>query len=266
VNIMRPEELLQMGKLPEALAELEGLVRAAPADVKLRVFLFQLLSVMGEWERAMTQINVVADMDAGALLMARLCGPALNAEALRADVLAGRRTPLVFGEPAEWVGKLVEANRLLAEGHGPAAQTLRAAAFEAAPSVPGAIDDHPFEWIADADPRLGPVLEVVLNGNYCWVPMIRVREVRIEAPVDLRDLVWIPATFIWTNGGEAAGLIPSRYPGSEKSSNSAVRMARKTEWTEVGPDCFQGLGQRMFATDTAEYPLLETRRIVFETK
>jgi type VI secretion system protein ImpE len=58
-------------------------------------------------------------------------------------------------------------------------------------------------------------------------------------------------------------LLPVRYPGSEASADSAIRLARKTEWTGLDSDTVAGLGQRMFATDGNEYPLLETRSIKF---
>jgi type VI secretion system protein ImpE len=144
---------------------------------------------------------------------------------------------------------------------------MRAAALEAAPAIAGAVETdsgrHDFEWLADADPRLGPLLEAVIDGRYFWVPLVNVAEVRLEKPTDLRDVVWTLAQFRWTNGGEAAGLIPTRYPGSESSRDGAVRLARKTEWVDRGGDLFVGFGQRLFATDGDDFPLLEARRIAF---
>ena len=51
---MNAEEYIQTGRLDEALAALQSEVRNQPADAKLRTFLFQLLCVLGQWERAMT--------------------------------------------------------------------------------------------------------------------------------------------------------------------------------------------------------------------
>jgi type VI secretion system protein ImpE len=65
----------------------------------------------------------------------------------------------------------------------------------------------------------------------------------------------------WTNGGEAVAFVPVRYPGSEKSQDDAIALARKTEWENQGSDLYFGLGQRMFVTDEGEYPLLEVRQI-----
>ena len=255
------EELLKAGRLDEALAALESQVRAEPANAKLRVFLFQLLSVLGDWKRALSQLNIAAELDAMNLLMAQVCRAALNCEALRSEIFAGKRSPLVFGEPPEWVGLLVQANQLIAQGKYKPSQKLRDRAFDLAPAVPGSVNGRPFEWIADADSRLGPILEAIIDGKYYWVPFTAVKQVIIEPPADLRDVVWIPATFVWVNGGQAAGLIPARYPGSENSEDYAVRLARKTDWLEHPAQVYIGLGQRILATDKDEFPILQIRSI-----
>jgi type VI secretion system protein ImpE len=258
---MQAEELLRAGRLQEALVALEGQVRSDPANAKLRVFLFQILAVMGDWERALSQLNVAAELDAINLLMAQVCRAALNCEALRAEVFAGKRSPLIFGEPDEWVSWLVQANQMVAEGKYQGARKLRERAFDESPAIAGSIDNHQFEWIADADSRLGPVLEAIVDGKYYWVPFTAVKRVRIEPPTDLRDMVWCPAQFMWTNSGEAAGFIPTRYPGSESSEDNAIQLARKTEWTEHPGDTYLGLGQRVFATDKDEFSLMQIRQV-----
>lgn len=259
---MKADELLKAGRLTEALAALQAEIRQSPADPKLRVFLFQLLAVMGQWDKALTQLNVAADMDARNLLMAQVCRDGLAAEAFRAEVFAGRRQPLVFGEPAEWVGLLIQSNQLAEQGRHDAARDLRERAFEAAPATPGTVNGEPFGWVADSDMRLGPMLEAVIQGRYFWVPFHHVKEIKIEPPTDLRDVVWLEAMFTWSNGGTAPGLIPTRYPGSESSSDPALALARRTEWDTRGDGASVGVGQRVLATDAGEYPLLEIRRLV----
>ena len=261
---MQAEELVQAGRLSEALSALEAQVRADPTDAKLRIFLFQLLSALGDWERAINQLNVAAELDAINLLVAQVYGTALNCEALRSEIFAGKRSPLVLGEPTEWVGWLIQANQLVTEEKYQAAQELREKALEAAPAIPGTINGDDFEWIADADSRLGPVLEAIVDGKYYWVPFTAVKQMRIEAPASLRDLVWISAHFTWTNGGEAGGLIPTRYPGSESGEDDTLKLARKTEWVELPGSTSLGLGQRLLATDQDDFPLLEIREIDFD--
>jgi type VI secretion system protein ImpE len=202
-------------------------------------------------------------MDSESTLLASIFQPVIQCELLRAEIFAGKRSPIVFGEPEPWIGLMVQANALIAQGEIKAARELQAQALESAPATAGALNAQPFEWIADADSRLGPILEAMIEGKYCWVPFTRVKKLMIEPPTDLRDLVWIPASFIWTNGGNASGFIPARYPGTELAADNALKLSRKTEWTDRGEEVFTGLGQKVLTTDQAEIPLFEARLIEF---
>ncbi len=258
---MTAEESVKAGRLDEALADLQGRVRKAPSDPRLRVFLFQLLAVMGQWDRALTQLKVASDIDPSTVAMFKTYQEALRCEVLRGDVFAGRKTPLLFGEPSEWMALLVQAVKLGAAEKFEEASSLREKAFEAAPTTSGRINDQPFAWIADADSRIGPMLEAVVNGRYYWVPFSRLREVRVEKPADLRDVAWTPAHLTLANAGETVALIPTRYPGSEASPDQRVVMARSTEWLERPGSTFIGLGQRQLATDQGEFGLMDVRTI-----
>jgi len=253
--------------LSELLLETQGQVRKEPAQAKHRIFLFQLLCVLGQWDRALNQLNVLSEIDASSLAMVQTYRQALQSEAYRVDVFCGRRMPLIFGEPERWIALLLEALRLGAEGKFSEAAAIRAEAFDLAPATPGRFDDpkpDSFAWIADADQRLGPMLEAVIDGKYYWVPFARISALRIEPPQDLRDLVWVPGFFRWSNGGESAGLIPTRYCGSESSEDDRILRASRTEWLDAGEGIFTGLGQRMLATDVDEYSLLDLRGVVLD--
>lgn len=259
---MSAPALFAAGDLAGCLAQLQGDVRRQPADGKLRVFLAQLLMVTGDWDRALTQLSVAAELDAGALPMLHAYGAAIQCERLRAEVFRGTRSPLVFGEPVSWIAGVLQALALDADGKAEQAAALRTQSLESAAAVAGTLNGTPFEWIADADSRLGPILEVVLEGGYYWVPFERIQRVVVEAPADARDFVWLPAQITWSNGGEAIGFLPARYPGSEASSDNAIRLGRKTEWRALGGgDQYAGLGQRVLTTDTEEVGLLELREL-----
>jgi type VI secretion system protein ImpE len=220
------------------LRYLQEQIRREPARSDLRVFLFQLLAVLGQWERALTQLDVAAELDPAALAMAQMYREAIRCEVLRADVFAGRKVPLVFGEPEQWLALLIES--LLKADAAPAqSQELRAQAFEAAPTSSGTLDGAPFEWIADADMRLGPVCEAVMNGRYYWVPFSRLTAITLEPPADLRDVVWMPAHFQFANGGESVGVIPTRYPGSERATHRS-RWRERRCGARIRPTCSPG--------------------------
>src|SRR5690606_12282675 len=111
---MSAEECLREGDLDGALAALQQSVRSHPADAKQRVFLFQLLAVRGDWDRALTQLDVLKDMDIGTLPMTQAYREAVRCERLRQTVFSGERSPLIFGEPEPWIALLIQALSLAA--------------------------------------------------------------------------------------------------------------------------------------------------------
>ena len=261
---MQAEALLRAGHVDEALKELQAAVRASSADGRLRLFLAQLLMVQGAWQRALGQLQVAAQLLPESVPMAHAYRLLIVAEMTRSAVFAGDSTPAVLGEPEAWLARLIDAVGALGRGQrGASIMQTVASALEEAQTVPGTIDGKPFEWLGDVDMRLGPVFEIVMNGRYFWVPGQHIRRLTLEAPTDLRDLVWLPASVEWVNGGTAEVFIPVRYPKSEQAAD-AFRLARNTEFDEPIGGLWTATGQRMFATDHGEYPMLETRSIEFE--
>lgn len=258
------EQSLRDGDTTAALKYLQEAVKADAANAKLRIFLFQLLCVLGQWERALNQLNVAAELDPSALAMAQTYREAIRCELLRTEVFQGKRSPMIFGEPQQWLALLIEALLLGGRDKFAESNTLRAQAFEMADATSGSIDGKPFLWIADADSRIGPIVEAIINGRYYWVPFSRLIKITIEAPEDLRDMVWMPAHFQFDNGGESVALIPTRYAGSENSDDQQILLARKTLWDEFAPDAYRGLGQRLLTTDAGDIPLMDVREIALD--
>ena len=207
---MTAELLIKAGDPAAALEALQDQVRKQASDPKLRIFLFQLLAINGEWKRAQAQLEIAGQMNKEAEPMVQAYRDVINCELHREAVFQGKSKPLIFGEPEEWVAVLVEAQQAFARGEMEAFNKLNAQAFETADSRSGRINDEGFEWLADADQRFGPVFEFIFNGQYYWVPMSRLSKLHTEKPTDLRDLIWLPAEVQWTNGGKLMVMIPVR--------------------------------------------------------
>lgn len=261
---MLAEQRLREGKLLDALDLLQEEVKRSPGQAKLRVFLFQSLVVLGRWERALKQLQVAAQLDPIAIPMAQAYRELVRCEILRSEVFAGKRTPVVLGEPPEWVAKLIQALALDAEGRGDEADALRGDALGNAESVAGTLNGERIEWVADADTRVGPTLECYLRGRYHWIPYSRVAKLKLEAPTDLRDLVWLPGIITLRGGEEQTCFVPSRYADSQDCDDDNLRLARETHWEERGPHTLVGKGQRMTLTDKGESPLFELRELVLD--
>lgn len=258
---MQAEEFLKSGDLDGALNALQEAVRGDASNPALRIFLFQLLAVRGDWKRAIAQLKVSAELDKDATAMAQTYREGIICEVYRAKVFAGEKEPLIFGEPAEWIALMLEALKAQAAGNVAQAAETRARAFDLAPEVSGEIDGTPFAWIADADMRLGPLLEIVINGKYYWMPFSAISKIEFEDPADLRDAVWTPCQVTLSNGGDVVALIPTRYAGTVESGSEADKLARATQWVDLGDETFAGIGQRLLTTDEGDTALMDVRMI-----
>ena len=257
------DALLRQGDVDGARSALVEAVRAAPSDQRLRMFLFQLLAINGEWDKARSQLQSLVQLSAEAQMLSATYNPVLDAEKQREAVFSGAaEASLLMGEGG-WADSIAKALSGFASGDGAAASALRDAAFDSAPDLPGNCDGRPFDWMADCDSRFGPTCEAILGGRYGLLPFDTIRSITATGPEDLRDTIWYPVEIEFRSGQSAAAFLLTRYPGSEKADSGAVRLGRVTQWTdhEWGQ---QGSGQRLWTfSDGEDCGILEFRKIEF---
>lgn len=254
LNETHTAQLLAAGDVAEARRQLVQGVRDRPADQRARMFLFQLLCVEGEWEKARAQLRALAELSPEAQMLAAAYGQAIEGEQARARAFAGEEAASLLIEAPAWAEALVSA---IATGEPDAA------ALDACPDTPGDVDGRPFDFLFDGDARFGPMFEAIVAGRWGLIPFAMVEEISTEGPVDLRDLVWLPAEIRFRQGPALAAMLPVRYPGTEREPEGGLRLARMTEWREAG-GLVRGNGQRVWTTGEGEdVGILSFRRIRF---
>lgn len=257
------DALLREGDLPGARAALVEVVRSRPSDAKARMFLFQLLAVAGEWDKARTQLNSLAQLSPEAQMLSVAYGQAIDAERTRAEVFAGTNRIEVLANGDAWAASLAEAIEHYANGRTTEGDAARDAAFDAVPDAPGRFNESAFDWIADADSRFGPAFEAIVAGRYGLLPFDAIERITCEGVRDLRDLVWLPVQIAMKSGQSIAAFLPARYPGSEKSAVANEQLARATSWH---PDTSgeAGSGQRLWTlSDGEDHGILSLRLLEF---
>lgn len=256
------DDLLRQGDLDGARKALVEVVRSSPADAEARMFLFQLLAVAGEWDKAKTQLATLAQLSAEAQMLSVAYGQAIEAEKVRAGVFAGTaEMPLLHH--ADWAVPLAKSFGHFARGDADRGDAARDEAFEAAPDMPGRFNDVAFDWIADADARFGPSFEAIVNGAYGLIPFDAVESIKSDGPRDLRDTVWFPVTLAFRTGTSIAALLPARYPGSEGAADTAERLGRATSW-RASPAGEIGSGQHLLSLSSGDdHDLLSLRHLTF---
>ncbi|WP_249744951.1 type VI secretion system accessory protein TagJ [Burkholderia pyrrocinia] len=248
--------------LAEALSRVEADIKRAPRTPTHRWLLFELLCVLGDWPRALKQLQVCATLDDSMVPTAHVYRDLIRAECFRADVFAGKRRPGFIVEPPLWTAGLVAALALEQDGKPTEADAAREASLNDAPLSAGTNDRASFQWISDSDTRLGPVCEMVAAGHYRWLPFCQIASLDISGPERLVDLVWCPAHMTLCDGTELRAYLMARYPGAEHGSD-AERLARTTRWTEAGRTGVIGHGQKTWGTDQCDIGLLDARTYRF---
>jgi type VI secretion system protein ImpE len=233
-------------------------VQTAPDDFIARSLLWQVFACRGEFERARKQLEVMVGLDASWAVEVQACHGLIDSEVERAAVFAAQRTPTCFGPPPEWFGALVAAVAHIAHGQAAAAVTLLNEVADAMPERPGTINGQAFAWLCDGDARLMPVLEVVAQGKYVWVPWQTVRSLTAQPPTELRDRIWQRALLDATGTGSIEVFLPVRYPVPQ---TEAQQTAAQTDWQPLDDRFFLGFGQKMLLTDQAEHALLDVREL-----
>jgi type VI secretion system protein ImpE len=232
---MNAQAEFQAGKLNAAVQALGAELRDNPTDARRRTFLFELLCFAGDYSRAEKQLDVLAGDGQAAEMGALLYRAALHAERIRQAIFEKKDYPITDPESDE--------------------------------PLSGTLNGKPFEFFSDADPRLGARLEVFAAGDYLWIPLHHIASIELQAPTRLRDLLWTPAivrtgpAFKGKELGEV--LLPTLSPLSWKHSDDQIRLGRATDWQDDGTGNVVPVGQKMFAFDDDEIPILDIRKLEF---
>jgi len=231
---MNARELLQAGKLDEAIQAVSAEVRDNPQDVKRRTFLFELLCFAGDFSRAEKHLDLAAQGNQSAEMGGLLYHAALHAERTRHDLFSKQEYP----RPKHTTGL---------------------------DEISITINGKNYHSLSDADPRIGSNLEVFAAGSYMWIPFGLLNSIEIAPPKRLRDLLWLPAKIRTSDKYEERELgevlLPVLTPFASQHANANVRLGRATLWEETPEGETIPVGQKLLLADDDELPILEVRSV-----
>jgi type VI secretion system protein ImpE len=102
----------------------------------------------------------------------------------------------------------------------------------------------------------------MVAGGYRWLPFDDLASLNKDAPAGLLDLVWSQVDLVLRDGSSLKAYMPMRYPVAA-TDRDAILMARETVWSELGRTGVHARGQKMWATDAGDLPLLDLRSCTF---
>lgn len=262
---MKAKELLDAGRLSDAIEELNQEVKSQPANAHLRIFLFELLCFQGAYDRAQKQLDVIATQSGqvGTDLAVQVYRNLLQAEKTRQQVFQDGTLPKFFQTPPAYIDRYVVLAKKIQHAPDEIGEVL-AQAEEMSPAVSGRMNDQAFASFRDSDDRVGPILEVFQGSDYLWLPWEQIKRLEISEPKKLRDLIWIHARIESHEQVLGDVFIPALYVFSHQHENDRVKLGRMTEWQSIAEQMVVGTGLRLFLVDEREFSLLGVRQLEFQ--
>jgi len=246
------------GRLEPAIDAQTEYVKTHPADPDSRLFLFELLALAGQWDRAARQIAALHYDDPALAHAAQVYANLIRAEGTRRDVFAGEASPRVVAPAPEHVSLRIEAAGALARDDADRARELLGRAAELLPAVAGTLDGQPVDAFRDCDDLMGTTLEVMADtGEYFWVGLDQVEQLTIRAAATPRDLLWLAAELTLSSGRVSQVFLPALYPDPQGRADDPVKLGRVTDWHQPVEGVVLGVGARLFVANDQAKPMIE---------
>lgn len=246
--------------IDELFEDAKARAQRAPTDFRARSDLWQIFAARGEVDRARKQLDLMIQIDSSWAMEVQACHGLLLAEDERLKIFAGVKPPVCLGTPPDWFAKSVVAVGMVAAGHAEAAAKLLSEVRDEAQALCGTLNQGPFEWLCDGDARIGPYLEVIVQGRYFWAPWQSLRSLVTRPPTEIRDMLWQQAMVEVTEEGPIEAFIPVRYPHPRNSDES---LSRRTDWEPLSTDLYIGYGQKTLFTNDNSCGYLDVRKLDF---
>jgi type VI secretion system protein ImpE len=262
-------DLFNAGQLLDATQAAIGAVREAPTDVDQRWMLATLFCFNGDFDRAdkhlQTILAAAPDLAAEVLLFRNL----LRGEIARRQCFEEGRVPAFPESPSESHQLLLRALALEIGGEPETAVSLVQQVSNGLPALSGQCNQQSFEGFRDWDDFLASIVEVItVNGDYYWLGIEQIREIRFDPIVEMRDMLWRNAEITTSDGATLAAYFPVLYPGSADDADEAIRLGRAADWVEKPAGVLRGKGVRSFEIGGETLPLsqIDTLRLSVSSK
>lgn len=261
---MQALELLNAGKIDEAIASAIELVRSQPTATGAREILVELFCLQGDLVRADKQAEAILVQQPTTAVTTSLLRQLIRAETSRKEFWREGRVPEFLGDVTDLSKRTLQAFVEWNAGHKQEAMTLLSSVDETAPSLSGVCNEMQFEGIRDLDDFCAHHLEVLTStGKYYWVPFEKIESMQFESVTRPRDLLWRQCHLIVKDGPDGVVYIPVLYQLTDSAENSDAKLGRATDWVGADGELVSGVGQRTFLVGEQELGIMELNSVVF---
>jgi type VI secretion system protein ImpE len=257
------KQLIRNAELTKARKKLIQRVKKAPGDTAHRTHLFQVLLFLGEWDKALVHLNALAKDDKTSHMAHEVYTGLIRAEQERTEVAELRKEPSFLPGRPGYADLYFQAVEAATQEENEIAATLFDQIGTATPLISGTVNQEPFTGFSDTDTLLNGFLEAMEYDRYLWIPFEAIREITVQSPQTLMDLIWTKGSVTTWEGLTMACFFPVLYPLSHCHTDDRVKMGRVTDWQILAGPYVRAWGQHVFRIGERDVSLLEIETVMF---
>jgi len=256
-------EQIKSGELLKARSWLIEEIKKNPGAPRLRTLYFQVLIFLGEWEKARKHLEAVPVTDEGVKQALEIYKSLVAAEQERLRVRQLEAEPSFLPEIPQYYPLYLAGVKCLAAGDADGVRDAFQQIDSQLDDLTGTVNGKEFTGFRNTDSALGYFLEAFVHGRYVMVPYEEIREILMNAPETLYDLIWPQAALTTWSGLSMNCFLPALYPESYQQEDELLKIGRVTDWVSLGGGFVKGLGQQVFDIGGEDMAILEMREIQF---
>ena len=257
--MIKIKEMIQEGRLADAISYLEGLLREDPLNVDFKSTFIELLCINGELERADKMLNNIVQKHPDFLIGASNLRQLIRAEQSRQDFIEGKSIPSIFSESDAHIESFMKLRLEITQGEEKAISESALALETTRPKVKLAINNNDTSEVRDLDDSLGGFIEIFGTDGKFYVAQLNEIEYMYFQPVtSLLEQVWRKVELSIKDGPSGEAHVPLVY-GTSKTD--AEKLGRETDWKEIAPDVMIGVGQKMWFVNEDAFPMSNIEKL-----
>ncbi len=260
------KSLILSGNLQQAREQLTTELKKSPSNHALRTMLFQVLLFFGELGKAQNHLNILGTSSQNAQTGHKVYSDLILAEQERREVFQFKKQPSFLPETPDYRDDYLNAMEYVRNNEYDNALKLVNKIDIQRPDIKGTINDESFNSFSDTDIFLSCFIEIFEYDRYLLVPLESIREIIIEPPQSLFDLIWIKANITTWNNLTIGCFLPVLYPESYLHDDDMVKMGKLTDWKTICGSFSKAVGQHVYQAGDKEIPILEIRTINFDNQ
>lgn len=253
------KEMLQEGRLSDAISHLEEVLKEDPLNVDYKSTLIELLCINGELERADKLLNNIVQKNPDFLIGASNLRQLIRAEQSRQDFLVGKSTPSIFSESDAHIESFMKLRLEMTQGEQSAISESALGLESARPEIKLSVNSTNTTEVRDLDDSLGGFVEIFgTDGKFYVAQLSEIEFIHFQPVTSLLEQVWRKVELSIKNGPSGEAHIPMVY-GTSKTD--AEKLGRETDWNETAPEVMTGVGQKMWFVNDEAIPMTSIQKL-----